>query len=172
MIPKIPNLPTFYMIAVAVASVVFLVAFFFVWLQYSARDKMYPPILTSCPDNWRVLRDGRCEIPVDAKNTGTMKGRQIYEYTFGNRKQYSLMASMYDPVSKQTYTGTEYNWRKGYYVDAIPFGYDSKHPQNGIVDFLDLGWASNGSSVCEKHRWAKSHSIAWDGISNYARCDV
>lgn len=169
-IMQFPNLPTFYMITLIVASIVFLAAFFIVYLQYSGRDNMFPPILTTCPDYWKLNRDQTCEIPIDGKNTGNMKGRQIYEYTVGNRKQYSLMASMYDPVSKTTYKGTPYNSRKGYYVDAIPYGYDSKNPQKGTVDFFDMGWASAGSSICEKHKWAVSHNIAWDGITNYSRC--
>lgn len=169
---QIPKLPIFYIVISGVAAVVFLCAFTLVILQYSSRDKTFPPVLTSCPDYWKLNLDQTCEIPIDGKNTGNMRGHQIYEYSFGDIKQYSLMSSMYDPVSKRMYTGTPYNARKGYYADSIPYGYDNKNPQKGRIDFFDLGWASTGSSVCEKRKWARSHNIAWDGITNYSHCDA
>ena len=44
-------------------------------------------------------------------------------------------------------------------------GYDS----NGF-DFTNASWSSGGNAVCSKKKWADSHGIHWDTITNANYC--
>jgi hypothetical protein len=38
-------------------------------------------------------------------------------------------------------------------------------------DTNDVGWASAGNAVCGKQKWANSHGIQWDTVSNANFCN-
>ena len=45
-------------------------------------------------------------------------------------------------------------------------GYDTT---NGF-DFTNAGWSSGGNAVCSKKKWADSHTIHWDTVTNANYC--
>ena len=45
-------------------------------------------------------------------------------------------------------------------------GYDSS---NGF-DFTNASWSSGGNTVCSKKKWADSHGIHWDTVTNANYC--
>jgi len=41
---------------------------------------------------------------------------------------------------------------------------------SSTINFNDPGWSANGSSTCNKQKWANQYQVVWDGISNYNSC--
>ena len=41
---------------------------------------------------------------------------------------------------------------------------------NNQFDFTNSGWSSGGNSVCSKKKWADSHGIHWDTVTNANYC--
>jgi hypothetical protein len=37
-------------------------------------------------------------------------------------------------------------------------------------DTTDVGWASEGNAVCGKQKWANTHKITWDTVTNANFC--
>lgn len=52
-------------------------------------------------------------------------------------------------------------------LSSVP-GYNSGE---GTIDFNDPGWATNGSAICNKKKFANTFGIVWDGVSNYNGCN-
>ena len=47
---------------------------------------------------------------------------------------------------------------------------DSKGYDNGKFDFANSGWSAGGNAVCAKKKWANSHGINWDTVTNANYC--
>ena len=47
---------------------------------------------------------------------------------------------------------------------------DASGYANGIFDFTNAGWSAGGNAVCAKKKWANSHGINWDTITNANYC--
>lgn len=41
---------------------------------------------------------------------------------------------------------------------------------NGKFDFANSGWSAGGNAVCAKKKWANSHGINWDTVTNANYC--
>lgn len=51
---------------------------------------------------------------------------------------------------------------------ATTFGYDSSKK---AINFTDAKWDTTGlTTTCAKKKWANTHSIIWDGVSNSNSC--
>ena len=46
-------------------------------------------------------------------------------------------------------------------------GYDTV---NSRFDFANDGWSAGGDAVCAKKKWANSHGINWDTVTNANYC--
>jgi hypothetical protein len=42
--------------------------------------------------------------------------------------------------------------------------------ENGKFDFANSGWSAGGNAVCAKKKWANSHGINWDTVTNANYC--
>jgi len=52
-------------------------------------------------------------------------------------------------------------------ADAIN---DAPGFENGKFDFANSGWSAGGNAVCAKKKWANSHGINWDTVTNANYC--
>ena len=41
---------------------------------------------------------------------------------------------------------------------------------DNIFDFTNSGWSAGGNAVCAKKKWANSHGINWDTVTNANYC--
>jgi len=69
------------------------------------------------------------------------------------------------PIAGQVNYGDD----KAQYITGNTFvpGYDE---QNTQFDFTNSGWSAGGNAVCAKKKWANSHGINWDTVSNANYC--
>lgn len=42
--------------------------------------------------------------------------------------------------------------------------------KDGKFDFTNSGWSAGGNAVCAKKKWANSHGINWDTVTNANYC--
>ena len=42
--------------------------------------------------------------------------------------------------------------------------------KDGKFDFANSGWSAGGNAVCAKKKWANSHGINWDTVTNANYC--
>jgi hypothetical protein len=42
--------------------------------------------------------------------------------------------------------------------------------ENNRFDFTNSGWSAGGNAVCTKKKWANSHGINWDTVTNANYC--
>jgi hypothetical protein len=42
--------------------------------------------------------------------------------------------------------------------------------KDGEFDFANAGWSAGGNAVCAKKKWANSHGINWDTVTNANYC--
>ncbi len=47
---------------------------------------------------------------------------------------------------------------------------DAKGFDSGKFDFANAGWSAGGNAVCSKKKWANSHGINWDTVTNANYC--
>jgi hypothetical protein len=175
----------FHILTILISLAVFIGLFIYTFIVFY-KKKSFPPDIPNCPDYWKVKPDGTCQIPKPGEmNLGNLdehrdihgkaipsKGRQIYGYknstNENNEMAYSYLPYYYNPVTGAVLHGEKQsNLPLGYYQIDIPYGYDSAHPQTGIINFKDERWASFGDPYCEIKRWANKQNIQWDGIANY-----
>tara|TARA_Y200000002_G_scaffold83245_1_gene66019 strand:- start:26003 stop:26446 length:444 start_codon:yes stop_codon:yes gene_type:complete len=144
----------FYTIVIVIAVVILILALTYIGILVTEKTMgsnmvAYPPVETTCPDNWTVrintdATDGvnqvqGCNIPdSDMKNTGTL-------YDVGS-------TTLVEDLS-----------------DNTP-GFNSGTNGN-YIDFQHEGWVYNGLPTCAKKTWANTYNIEWDGITNYSLCD-
>ena len=43
-------------------------------------------------------------------------------------------------------------------------------PNGQVFDFTNAGWSAGGNAVCAKKKWANSHGINWDTVTNANYC--
>lgn len=54
-------------------------------------------------------------------------------------------------------------------VDAKKKAHGFSEADN-IFDFTNSGWSAGGNAVCAKKKWANSHGINWDTVTNANYC--
>ena len=47
---------------------------------------------------------------------------------------------------------------------------DAQGFADGKFDFANAGWSAGGNAVCAKKKWANSHGINWDTVTNANYC--
>lgn len=47
---------------------------------------------------------------------------------------------------------------------------DAQGFADGKFDFANAGWSAGGNAVCSKKKWANSHGINWDTVTNANYC--
>ena len=142
----------FYYMVVIIATIILILLLTYVGLlmkKKSNNKEEYPPTQNTCPDYWNVDSSNPkiCILPSSGgKNTGDA-------YTYSNNK---TMFESSSGISKTYGLTTKTNGTK---TDPVS------------VDFSNASWATTGvSETCAKKRWADSHGILWDGVSNYNKC--
>lgn len=197
---KIYTMQLFQILVLIVSISIFIGLFIYTAAVFYSSDKstIYPPDLTSCPDNWKIIvrtinGDKRhvCQIPPpDDINLGALKtkGLAIYNYigidSSGNNLSYlPNYGGFYDDKGNRIYqdeSGVPIPNFKYYSTDDIPEGYGNKYNKykmseielNNYIDFQAHGWGSQGDPFCRIKNWAKINNIQWDGMSNYNKCSI
>jgi len=137
----------FYTVVVIIAVIIMILALTYIGILISqktigANIVGYPPIATTCPDNWEAMETSAgntvCKIPTtEMKNVG----------------------ALYDTndVLDTGITGDT----SGYGTEG-----DVKY-----IDFNDPLWSSTSEiTTCAKKTWADTYNIQWDGVTNYTLC--
>ena len=137
---------SFYLIVLAVASLVLIVALAFMgWIMSnSKKGSRYPSITTSCPDNWTPT----ATTDLTTKKV-VIKCTRPTGYNAGG-----------DDLTNYMKTTTS----KGYL--------DPTNPNNeNKLDFSSASWAKTKDPTCEKREWAKTYKIAWDSVASANYCE-
>jgi hypothetical protein len=154
----------FYFIVIVIAIIMLILLLAYIGTQMTGprtgTDTLFPPVKNTCPDLWTADSTGKCIIPANVNGTAGSTGPFDVNKNIGTlNKLESDGTSIYDPATCVV-AGTCING----YSEAI-----AGTPAN--IDFNDTTWEAEGkSSDCAKLSWAKTHSIHWDGISNYNQC--
>jgi hypothetical protein len=132
---------SFYLIVLAVASLVLIVALAFMgWNMSNAKKgSIYPSITTTCPDNWTPT----AKMDLTTKNV-VVKCMRPSGYNTGG-----------DDLSTYMTTATS----KGYNAS-----------DTNVLDFSSASWAKDKDPTCEKREWAKKYKIAWDSVASANYC--
>lgn len=136
---------SFYLIVLAVASLVLIVALAFMgWNMSNAKKgSIYPSITTSCPDNWTPT----AKMDLTTK-TVVVRCERPTGYNAGG-----------DDLTTYMTTATS----KGYL--------DQNDPNNANkLDFSSASWAKDKDPTCEKREWASKYKIAWDSVASANYC--
>ena len=137
----------FYTVVVIIAVVIMILALTYIGILISqktigANIVGYPPIATTCPDNWETMETTTgntvCKIPTtDMKNAGA-----LYDTT---------------DVLDTGITG-----------DTSGYG---REGDDKYIDFNNPLWSSTSEiTTCAKKTWADTYNIQWDGVTNYTLC--
>ena len=54
--------------------------------------------------------------------------------------------------------------------DDITSGVPGNAFSDNKFDFTNSGWSAGGNAVCQKKKWANSHGINWDTVTNANYC--
>lgn len=191
----------FQILLLIVSISIFIGLFIYTAAVFYSGEKsvIYPPDLTSCPDNWKMIvrtidGDKRhvCQIPPpDEMNLGALKDKGIAIYKYpnidGSGNNLSYLPKYYDfntvNINAQADTvvkGDPLPHLRYYSADDIPEGYGNAYNKfemtnfenNNYIDFQASGWGSQGDPFCRIKNWAKINNIQWDGMSNYNRCSI
>jgi hypothetical protein len=134
----------FYSIVIFIALLFLIGCLVFIGflMQYQNAGQTFPPAINSCPDNWTV-QGNVCVVPTGGSNLGhinTIPTAFIAE-TYGISNKINVDKNVFTPTDGST-----------------------------IIDFNDPGWQKNGSTICNKTKWANRFRINWDGVSNTTAC--
>ena len=145
---------SFYLIVLAVASLVLIVALAFMGWNMSnvKKGSRYPSITTSCPDNWTptATTDPLSKKVVVRCTRPTPNG---YNYGINTGTTVDTNLSIY-----MTTAGS-----KGYL--------DQNEPNNANkLDFTAASWSATKDPTCAKRDWAKKYKIAWDSVASANYC--
>jgi hypothetical protein len=75
-----------------------------------------------------------------------------------------------DPVTGKAYCKQPASGQVNYgneKANSDAKGYDTV---NSRFDFANDGWSAGGDAVCAKKKWANSHGINWDTVTNANYC--
>ena len=124
---------SFYTTVLTIAVVVLILVLAFLGWTMSKQKETdnFPKLQTSCPDFWKIEKDGA--------------------------KTYCVQ-----PIAGQVNSGDD---KSNYNGVAIAPGFE-----NGKFDFANSGWSAGGNAVCAKKKWANSHGINWDTVTNANYC--
>ena len=137
----------FYTVVVIIAVVIMILALTYIGILISqktigANIVGYPPIATTCPDNWETMETSTgntvCKIPTtEMKNVG----------------------ALYD-TNDVLDTG----------ITGDTSGYGTQGDDK-YIDFNNPLWSSTSEiTTCAKKTWADTYNIQWDGVTNYTLC--
>ena len=137
----------FYTVIVIIAVVIMILALTYIGILISqktigANIVGYPPIATTCPDNWETMETSTgntvCKIPTtEMKNVG----------------------ALYD-TNDVLDTG----------ITGDTSGYGTQGDDK-YIDFNNPLWSSTSEiTTCAKKTWADTYNIQWDGVTNYTLC--
>ena len=133
---------TFHITVLGIATVVLILLLIFIGILLSMGNEnaAWPPSYGVCPDYWQYDDD--------------QKKCMIPKYGLDAVN----IGNMYDKESK-TLTDSV--------LKTTGYSYDvSGGVIKQYIDFSNIGW--NG--LCDKKKWANTHNIVWDGVSNYNNC--
>ena len=138
---------SFYLIVLAVASLVLIVALAFMgWNMSNAKKgSRYPSITTSCPDNWTPT----ATTELSSKKV-VVRCTRPTGYNAGG-----------DDLT--TYMTTAGN--KGFLDPNLD-------PNNANkLDFTAASWSATKDPTCAKRDWANKYKIAWDSVASANYCE-
>jgi hypothetical protein len=120
---------SFYTTVLSVAVVVLILVLAFLGWTMSKQKETdnFPKLQTSCPDFWKIEKDGA--------------------------KTYCVQ-----PEQGKVNSGS---------ADAVN---NAPGFKDGEFDFTNSGWSAGGNAVCAKKKWANSHGINWDTVTNANYC--
>ena len=144
----------FYTVVVIIAVIIMILALTYIGILISqktigANIVGYPPIATTCPDNWEAMETTAgnivCKIPTtEMKNVGAL-------YDTNNVLVTGITGDTTNNTSPTSGYGTQG---------------DDKY-----IDFNDPLWSSTTEiTTCAKKTWADTYNIQWDGVTNYTLC--
>jgi len=157
---------TFHILTIVIATIVFSGLFIYLYIKLREKDTTYTPVISNCPDFWKIDSSGNCIIPTSGKNIGNLESNPIYYYnTFSDSK----LTKGYSFLPEMKYNGMMYKGipseKRGYTKMDIPDGLDPSDPT--YINFNDIGWSSDGDTYCKMQHWSNMHGIQWDGIKQY-----
>ena len=140
---------SFYLIVLAVASLVLIVALAFMGWNMSnvKKGSRYPSITTSCPDNW-----------TPTATTDPLSKKVVVRCTRPTPDGYNY----------GTNTGTVDTNLSTYMTTAGKKGYNATN--TNALDFTAASWSATKDPTCAKRDWAKKYKIAWDSVASANYC--
>lgn len=143
----------FFTIVIILAIVILILLLTYIGVAMSKLNtsQIFPPNANVCPDYWVEVEPGKCQFPAaQTRNTGdftiafSKDGNKTYiGSSIGEVYGNTVVSGTTDQLKEVIRVNDETVW-----TNAYP----------GV------------SAKCAKKKWASSHGIAWDGITNSNGC--